>query len=431
MAFAQVQQISVPIGYMREDVFEPAPIWQLVFGWVLLVPMLYIAGDGVFAPPTGGIGFAATGGTPGTSVAHKVGLVCFSLICTLLITFRWSRVVTLSRRAKTLLSFPLLAILSCAWSAEPSHSIVSGAVILVLTLFAIYVSSELSFQRQFELLIFVGAAVLPISIALAVLVPSVGADSTAWRGILVSKQNCSAVCTLLLITALHWTCRGVYQKCFRVTYILMCVLLIVMSQSRTGWLLALVAFFLTAAVWILQRMPRKQVLATVLLACSVTPIVSYGIYIYSRSILTFMGKDPTLSERTVIWAAVWQAILQHPILGYGFASFWSGLYGPSQNVTLVAGWGLAQAQDGFLDVWLGTGVIGVALIGAIALQAIRNAARCASSKSDEAFVRWSVVVILCVLIFNIGESSIGLFRSTWFLFLLACLGLNQAAAKQT
>jgi hypothetical protein len=42
-------------------------------------------------------------------------------------------------------------------------------------------------------------------------------------------------------------------------------------------------------------------------------------------------------------------------------------------------------------------------------------------------VRWCIVVIVCTLLFNIGESSIGLFRMTWFLFLLACIGLNQVA----
>jgi O-antigen ligase len=133
-----------------------------------------------------------------------------------------------------------------------------------------------------------------------------------------------------------------------------------------------------------------------------------------------------LSQRTIIWAAAWQAALQHPILGYGFASFWKGLYGPSQNVVLTAGWGLAQSQNGFLDVWLGIGLVGVALIAAMTGQAMLNAVQCLPLENNQTYVRWCIVVILCTLIFNIGESSIGLFRMTWFLFLLACIGLNQA-----
>ncbi len=428
MLSIEQQQFLLPRQHFVTARSRPAPIWQLALGWTLLVPMLYVAGDGSFIPRTGDSSFAATAST-GTSAAHKIGLVLFSLICFLLILFRSSEVVALGRRVKLMFAFPLLALLSCTWSATPSHSILSGLVILVFTAFAVYVGSQLSSQRQFELIMLVGAVVLPASIALAIFIPSMGTESTAWRGILVSKQNCSAVCTLFLLTALHWKCSGIYQKIFRALYVSMCVVLIVMSQSRTGWILALIAFLLTATIWLLQRLPAKQAIAILLLGLTGAAIGAYGIYSNSSTILAFMGKDSTLSQRTIIWTAVWQAILQHPILGYGFASFWSGLYGPSQNVTLIAGWGLAQAQDGFLDVWLGTGILGIAIILAMAGQAMRNAARCASSRSNQGYVRWCLVVIICVLLFNIGESSLGLFRVTWFLFLLACIGLSQAALR--
>jgi exopolysaccharide production protein ExoQ len=406
------------------------PIWQLALGWVLLIPMFYIAGDGAFIPRTDNVNFAATAEGSGSSASHKMGLALFGLICLVLIAFRSTKFIALARRLKIVLAFPVLAILSCVWSGEPLHSIMSGLVILVLTAFAIYIGSELSFQRQFELIMFVGAIVLPLSIALAILVPSVGTESMAWRGILVSKQNCSGVCTLLLVTALHWDCSGFYQKAFRALTIVMCAVLIAMSQSRTGWLLALVAILLTATIWLFQRMPTKQVLVMLLVGLAGLAASLYGMYIYSSTILALIGKDPTLSQRTIIWAAVWQAASQHPILGYGFSFFWSHLSGPSQTVTLIAGWGLAQAQDGFLDVWLGTGILGVAVIAAMTGQAIRNAVRSAYSESDQAYVRWGLVVILCVLLFNIGESSIGLFRMTWFLFLLACIGLSQVAAAK-
>ena len=106
----------------------------------------------------------------------------------------------------------------------------------------------------------------------------------------------------------------------------------------------------SGALWLLQRMPSVQSLALLLIGVAIGASGWYGIHVYAPWILAFMGKDSTLTERTVIWAASWQAVLQHPIFGYGFAAFWRGLYGPSQSVVLFAGWGLAQAQDGFLYV---------------------------------------------------------------------------------
>jgi O-antigen ligase len=390
--------------------------------------MLYIAANGTFVPQAGDVDTAATGQTPGSNAFHKISVALVCLICTVLVARRFSSVFALSRRMNLVIAFPALAILSCVWSAEPLQSVVSGGTLLIFTVFVIYVADRFSFQRQFELIILVGAIALPVSIALALLVPSVGTSEAGWRGIFSHKQNCAAVCTLWLITALHWRCSGIYQKLFRATYIAMCGVLIVMAQSRTGWALALVALLLWGAIWLLQRMPATQALAVLLLGLAGAAGVAYGIHLSAPNILAAVGKDSTLSQRTIIWTAAWQAASQHPILGYGFAAFWRGLYGPSQSVVLIAGWGLQQAQDGFLDVWLGIGAVGVALVALMTGKAIRNAARGFFSDGNQAYVRWCIVVIVCTLLYNIGESTIGLFNMTWFLFLLASIGLSQVAA---
>jgi hypothetical protein len=284
--------MAVPTRRVTWPISAPAHLWQMALGWVLLVPMLYIAVDGVLIPRTGDVSFVATGEDPGSSASHKITLALFGLTCLLLIALRSAPVLALGRRVKLLLAFPILAILSCAWSAEPWQSIVSGVVLLMFTLFAVYVGSRLSFQRQFELIMLVGAVALPLSIALAILVPAMGTDSTGWRGILVSKQNCSAVCTLWLITALHWKCSGLYQRIFRAMYIAMCGVLIVMSQSRTGWALALV-----------RSASLRSDLAVAADAgeagfgdccCWDSPWRRwrlYGMYTYAPTILTFVGKD--------------------------------------------------------------------------------------------------------------------------------------------
>lgn len=392
--------------------------------------MWYISANGKFIPPAGAADLAATGQTPGTNASHKVIVALVCLICMMLMARRFSSVLALSRQVKIVLAFPALAILSCAWSAEPLQSIVSGGILLIFTLFAIYVADRLSFQRQFELIILVGAIALPASIALALFVPSVGASEAGWRGIFGHKQNCAAVSTFWLITALHWSCSGIFQKMFRALYVLMAVVLIVMSQSRTGWALALVALLLSGAIWLLQRMPAAQALAVFLLGMAAGAGAVSGVHLFVPNILAAVGKDSTLSERTIIWAAAWQAALKHPILGYGFSAFWKGLYGPSQSVVLIAGWGLQQAQDGFLDVCLGIGIVGVALVVLISGQALRNGIRSFFSPNNRAYVRWSIVVIACTLLYNIGESSIGLINMTWFLFLLASIGLSRVASSE-
>jgi exopolysaccharide production protein ExoQ len=206
--------------------------------------------------------------------------------------------------------------------------------------------------------------------------------------------------------------------------------LIIMSQSRTGWVLTLIALFLSAALWLLQKMPPKQGLLAVLVAVPMAAAGMYAIYLLAPTILASVGKDSTLSQRTIIWAAAWDAALKHPFLGYGFAAFWKGLYGPSQSIVLIAGWGLQQAQNGFLDVWLGMGIVGLFVVAAMTLQSMRNAIRSFHSCNHQAYVRWCIVVIVTTLLYNIGESSIGFINLSWFFFLLAIIGLSQTARER-
>jgi exopolysaccharide production protein ExoQ len=406
------------------------PVWHLALAWILLIPILYIAANGTFVPHSGQIDYAATGQAPGSDASHKISVALVSLLYILMIAFRFGPVFRLAQRVKIVLAFPVLAILSCAWSTEPQQSIVSGSVLLIFTAFAIYVASRFSFERQLELLMLVGAVALPLSVLLALLVPSVGASEAGWKGIFGHKQVCAAASMTLLITALHWRAAGVYQKIFRAVYVVLCFGLIIMSQSRTGWALTLIALFLSGALWLLQKMPPRQGLLAVLVAVPMAAAGMYAIYLLAPTILSSIGKDSTLSQRTIIWAAAWDAAMRHPFLGYGFASFWKGLYGPSQSVVLMAGWGLQQAQNGFLDVWLGVGIAGLFVVAAMTLQSKRNAIRCFHSCIHQAYVRWCVVVVVTTLLYNIGESSIGLINLSWFFFLLAIIGLSQTAKEK-
>ncbi len=349
------------------------------------------------------------------------------LICAILVASRLPYLLSDWRRMKVVLALPILAIVSSLWSVDPRQSIVSGVVLLVFTVFALYIGDRFDFRQHFELIMLLGAIALPLSIALALFAPSLGTSDAGWSGIFGHKQTCAALSMFFLITALHWKGSGIYQKAFRAIYILMCVFLIVMSGSRTGWALTLIALFLSAVIWLMQKMPARESLLITLLGLVVAGGLGYVIYSYSTAIVTSVGKDPTLSQRTSIWAAVWIEILKRPILGYGFGAFWKGLYGPSHAVVMSSGWDVFQAQDGFLDVWLGVGIVGLALVAIMVVQAAKNAIRSFRSR-DQAYVRWCIVVILCALLYNVGESSIGLPNMSWFFFLLASTGLAQAAA---
>jgi exopolysaccharide production protein ExoQ len=396
----------------------PVATGKLVRTWFILLPLLYYSNSG--SP-----GVTSTTSAENLSRAHQIGLLVVSVICFTLIVKRSTVVFAASLRMKLILVLPVLALLSSAWSVDPRQSIVSAITFLCFTLFAIYLTESFTTNGQLDLIMLTGAIAVSASIALALFVPGIGATPAGWRGIFTHKQQCAAAVTLFLVTALHWKPNHPLQRQLRPIYVVMCLGLIIMSQSRTGWLLTLFALVLSGSLWFLQKLAAKDSLFLVLTAIPVVGGIVYLIRLLSILIVTSVGKDPTLSERTVIWAAAWDAIIQRPLLGYGYQAFWHGLQGASKDVVLIAGWNLSQAQSGYLDLWLQFGVCGVILLALMTLQAGTDAVRSFRRESNSSFVRWCIVVILCNLVYNIGESDFGYLRILWLLFVMACIGLKK------
>jgi O-antigen ligase len=404
---------------------SPAPMWHLLIGWVILLPLLFFATNGKVIPDNGDVSMSMAE-PGGSSLSHRLALGLICLLCSVLIFTRLPAVFALGQRTKVLLGLPVLALISSAWSDDARQSIVSALILLIFTLFALYIAGSFDSAGQFELLMLSGGVALVISVGLSVFIPALGAPGHNWRGIFAHKQNCAAVCTLLLVTAIHWPASGSNQKMFRGLYAVMCCAMIVMSQSRTGWALAIVALGLSGSLLLLQKMPIKDALFTAMIVCGIFAVIAFAVYANAALLLPAVGKDPTFSDRTVIWAAVWTTIVKQPLLGYGYGAFWTGLLGPSLNIVLVSGWALAQAQNGFLDMWLQVGIAGVVLILLAVGQAARDALRCFRGSGQDNHVRWCIVVIITTIAYNIGESSLGMVQLVWFLFLLACIGLKQA-----
>lgn len=403
-----------------------------------MLPLLYFSENGSLIPNTDDVRFRLTAGGGG-AFSHRLSLACMMMICCALIGTRLPAILAMCRRLRLVLALPALALLSSCWSEKPGQTLVSASTFLIITLFAFYICSRFDANRQLQLIMMVAGVALAASIVVIILSGGSG-SSLGWTGIFANKQNCGAVCTLLLVTALNWTPLGVAQRVFSSLTAISCIVLVLMSRSRTGWGLCFAALLLTGAIWFLQRMKRSDALLSAFIVLPPSVGISFLLYYFrssllhsgASSLLHVLGKDTTLTERTIIWAAAWQAIGRHPFLGYGYAAFWSGIHGPSLSVILMAGWLLAQAQDGYLDLWLQLGIVGIVVFALLILQAAKNAIVSLHSAEQNSYVRWCIVVIVCTLTFNIGETSLLLPHLVWFLFLVAVVGLSETAhsAKQ-
>ena len=81
-----------------------------------------------------------------------------------------------------------------------------------------------------------------------------------------------------------------------------------------------------------------------------------------------VGRDPTFTDRTVIWKAV-LGTHTNPILGTGYESFWLG---PRLDYVWRFVIGINEAHNGYLEVYLNLGLIGLALLVMFLLASYRN-----------------------------------------------------------
>lgn len=137
-----------------------------------------------------------------------------------------------------------------------------------------------------------------------------------------------------------------------------------------------------------------------------------------------LGRDTTLTGRTEIWAAV-IPMCPNRFLGAGFESFWNG-YG--HNVAGLSKYqrGINSAHDGYIDVYLNLGWIGVSLIGVILVGGYRRA--CTAFRRNPEIGSLMLAYVATAAIYSITEAGFRILTPTWISLLLATVAANGYAS---
>lgn len=195
------------------------------------------------------------------------------------------------------------------------------------------------------------------------------------------------------------------------------------SQSASSLVLICV---LTVLGLGLRELPRRQVWkgsTALVLALGLVTLGFYAVLNFDL-ILQLLRRDITLTGRTPLWAALIPLLRERLWTGYGFRAFWLGWEGPSAEVYRAMTWFPEHAHNGFLDIWLELGLVGVILAAGFLLSPLYYHGRAAVQGRPLA-IFW-VFLGLFVLLYNLPESY--LMRPNSILWLLA---VSAATAPET
>ena len=409
-------------------------LWGRVSTWALLLVLLYFVLDGVspFVNEPTATRAVATNSAGGV-LTDRLGKLLMFAACMIFAIQRHQPVRRLSMQMKLVTSFPILALLLSPLSQLPTRTISSGALLLGSVLLVYYIMSRYELDQVLELLLVIGTATIVASIVFAVALPQYGLDqmgghSSAWKGIFSAKNYLGNLALFFLTATVSYRARTPFLRAARVSQIIFCLTAIAFSRAATAYMLTAVYIVFVLTLKALHNFRKKDyfVVCFLLLVafCSVTIVI----LVWPDFLFTLLGKDLTLTGRTGIWSAVLDSIAKRPLLGYGYQAFWLGLQGESYRVILAVSWVLAQAQNGFLDVTLEMGVVGLAIVLLVFGFAFRDAVVCLFQSRDQEQLRaveWYLAIVVLTLFYNLDESF--LFDPKHFgsmMFLLACVGLK-------
>jgi exopolysaccharide production protein ExoQ len=162
---------------------------------------------------------------------------------------------------------------------------------------------------------------------------------------------------------------------------------------------------------------RRRPAAVHLLVTFLIVIALCAVFLPAANLVQSLGRDSTLTGRTAIWAAA-ISVASSPVGGAGFESFWTGDR-VRKIWALINEPGIQEAHNGYLEVYLNLGWIGVILLGVLIVSGYRNVMRLFRRDREAGMIRLAYFVV--ALVFSFTEAGFRMMSVAWMAFLIATL----------
>jgi len=397
---------------LLEKIFS---VFVLILSTYAVIPLL-MAKNGVLIDPV-----------RGNIIMQALWLAVF-VITFFLLLIRLRKVVRIAFQDKWLWFLVGLAVVSAAWSGLPLLTLRHSAALLGTTVFGVYLAGRYSRPEIIKLLVWTLGLIAVLSLCFALLLPQYGIQIeykriVAWRGVYIHKNLLGNFMSLTAVTSLLYAfgCR----KKLLVGLILfgISVALLFFSASKTALVSFIILLFILSIIQIFRGRYMQSVPARILFILSVGSLAVWLAYNVDF-IFHILGRNTTLTGRTFLWQEVWGMIQKHPWLGYGYDSFWLGREGLSKSIWQIIRWTPDNAHNGYLDLWLQLGLLGVVLFAVSFITSLFKAI--ALIRRENGWIEmFPLLFLIFMAIHNITESTI-LFRNQifWILYVLISIQLR-------
>lgn len=329
-----------------------------------------------------------------------------------LIAFRFEKIIKAWPAWLILFGMIGLAYVSKYWSIDPEVTSRRVIAMAINSAFAVYVGCVFRGAPLPRMLMNTCLIMAIGSLIMVFAVPRIGVhqmdNAGLWRGLWYEKNQMGlvmvvgAVSSAAVLAADHLAQDGrkpwVPLLAFGLT-----TLLVMATQSKTSLLCWLLGVGMIGFWWLLKQGGAAVTVVAVWFGVVTSSLAGWFWNTDSAAILQALGKDPSLTGRTLIWEALMRRVAERPMTGYGFSAFWGVDSIPAREIRLETQWPVPSAHNGWIDLLVQLGWPGAVFVGAVMLvSAILVIVRLNGMGAREGY--WSIAYLTVFTALSLSES---------------------------
>ena len=236
-------------------------------------------------------------------------------------SFVYRDIAQLLARNRAVLAYVTLVVISVAWSIHPDLTFRRSISAILLILIAAYLTVRFGEKARMRVFSFVFAILGIGSLLFVAAYPDYGIVHGQWRGVFDHKNTLGSIMAIAIFIELYLLVLGNWRPIWRFGLLSIYFILLILSQSVTS-LLCAVIYLVGTAVYSVGKHDKLAGLVVAITLGLPLLLLQLGLWYNADFLLSFLGKDATLTGRTDLWLPVLDLIKQRPLLGWGYMATW-------------------------------------------------------------------------------------------------------------
>jgi exopolysaccharide production protein ExoQ len=356
--------------------------------------------------------------------------VCAALSFTCLL-----RIGRTARLGKPLTAFVIWCAFSTLWSVAPSLTLDGTIQLIVLVAAGTFSVQRLGVDRAINACALAARIVLSLSWLFYFAIPASGRTqgvnhAGSFKGVFLDRNSAafSIIVFLVLFLCAHRLRTTATGRLSATFWSLLSAASVVLTESGTGLVMLAVAitvFLVIRALPQRSRSGRRTLLITAGCALVVTIVWTTT---HLTDVAVLLGRDSTLTGRTVIWAVIERHLPDVRYQGYGWDALWNAGVPATDFMWAEANFRFYHAHQAYLDYMAQVGIVGLTLMLCAVGVAMRHSIK---SDASQATVTAPLVITMLVTLLCYGATELSFASDFGILVVAICTGAANSNYART